>query len=175
MPPERGANRILRRMIRGNDDYWDCDRATYEDELGAWRERTAVAVAVTAPMTRSETRRSTRPSRPARPATLGQISTHGLLGRVRRRDRIARGNHGRGHARIKPVARSKLLSNPSNGPPNWPSSPSMDIWPHRERRDNAGGVRRPPQRASDRPSGTRREASPRARRAGGGLSPCRPR
>ena len=47
MPPLR-ADSILRRMIRANDDYWDCDRATYEDELGAWRERTAVAVAVAA-------------------------------------------------------------------------------------------------------------------------------
>ncbi len=45
MPP-LGADSILRRMIRANDDYWDSDRATYEDELGAWRERTAVAVAV---------------------------------------------------------------------------------------------------------------------------------
>ena len=43
--PRRRADSILRRMIRANDDYWDFDRATYEDELGAWRERTAVAVA----------------------------------------------------------------------------------------------------------------------------------
>ncbi len=33
-------------MIRASDDYWDSDRASYEDELGAWRERTTVAVAI---------------------------------------------------------------------------------------------------------------------------------
>jgi hypothetical protein len=28
-------------MFRINDEYWDADRASYEDELEAWRERTA--------------------------------------------------------------------------------------------------------------------------------------
>ena len=77
-------NPILRRMIRANDDYWDSDRATYEDELGAWRERTAVAVAVAAsdhpirdpplnpPASRPAAARDTRPGihpRTTRPTT----------------------------------------------------------------------------------------------------------
>ena len=49
-------------MIRANDEYWDSDRASYEDELAAWRDRTAVpvAVAVVAPVTRFEPRKSGR-------------------------------------------------------------------------------------------------------------------
>jgi hypothetical protein len=42
----RPANPILRLMIRAADEYWDSDRASYEDELNAWRERTAAPVAV---------------------------------------------------------------------------------------------------------------------------------
>jgi hypothetical protein len=33
-------------MIRAADEYWDSDRASYEDELNAWRNRTAAPVAV---------------------------------------------------------------------------------------------------------------------------------
>jgi hypothetical protein len=50
-------------MIRAADEYWDSDRASYEDELNAWRERTASPVAVAlpeAPATRSEARRPAR-------------------------------------------------------------------------------------------------------------------
>ena len=56
--PSRPANPILRSMIRTTDEYWDSDRASYEDELNAWRDRTAapVAVAVVAPVRRSEAR-----------------------------------------------------------------------------------------------------------------------
>jgi hypothetical protein len=36
-------------MIRAADEYWDSDRASYEDELNAWRERTAAPVAVAVP------------------------------------------------------------------------------------------------------------------------------
>jgi hypothetical protein len=43
--PARPPNPILRLMIRAADEYWDSDRASYEDELNAWRERTAAAVA----------------------------------------------------------------------------------------------------------------------------------
>lgn len=48
-------------MIRAADDYWDSDRASYEDDLNAWRERTAAPVAVAeVPATRSEARRPVR-------------------------------------------------------------------------------------------------------------------
>jgi predicted signal transduction protein with EAL and GGDEF domain len=45
-------------MIRAADEYWDSDRASYEDELNAWRERMAasVAVAVAPALRRSEAR-----------------------------------------------------------------------------------------------------------------------
>jgi len=59
----RAPNPILRLMIRAADEYWDSDRASYEDELNAWRERTAAPVAVAvpeAPVTRSEARRPAR-------------------------------------------------------------------------------------------------------------------
>ena len=52
--PSRPANPILRLMIRAADEYWDSDRASYEDELNAWRDRTAAPVALAA----------TRPARP---------------------------------------------------------------------------------------------------------------
>src|SRR5687768_6845625 len=76
-------------MIRATDEYWDSDRASYEDELGAWRERTAVAATQLdeAPVTRSAVRRPThrstrrpmtvvvaierRPARHARPPRSG--------------------------------------------------------------------------------------------------------
>jgi hypothetical protein len=47
-------------------EYWDSDRATYEDELNAWRERTYPAVPVVA---RIVTRRrvATRATLPRRP------------------------------------------------------------------------------------------------------------
>ena len=48
-------------MIRANDEYWDSDRASYDDELNAWRERTAIAtVSVEVPLapSRPRTRRS---------------------------------------------------------------------------------------------------------------------
>ena len=61
----RPSDPILRRMIRAADEYWDSYRASYEDELEAWRERIAVATTVEAPTSRVEARRSTR--RPARP------------------------------------------------------------------------------------------------------------
>jgi hypothetical protein len=61
--PSRPANPILRPMIRAADEYWDSDRASYEDELNAWRDRTAVAttplvvaIAVAAPVRRTEAR-----------------------------------------------------------------------------------------------------------------------
>jgi hypothetical protein len=109
------ADSILRRMIRANDDYWDTDRATYEDELGAWRERATltVTVAVAAPVTRSETlrsiRRPSRPARPARPQPLSQISTHGLLGRLRRHDRAT----SRESRTPPPTRRHSSLFNPA--------------------------------------------------------------
>jgi len=40
-PPES----MLPSMIRASDEYWDFDRASYEDELDAWRERTAAPMA----------------------------------------------------------------------------------------------------------------------------------
>ena len=35
-------------MIRTNDEYWDFDRASFDDELDAWRERTATRQTVMA-------------------------------------------------------------------------------------------------------------------------------
>ena len=59
--PARSANPILRSMIRTTDEYWDTDRASYEDELNAWRDRTAMTVAVAViPAVRSDARRSAR-------------------------------------------------------------------------------------------------------------------
>jgi hypothetical protein len=59
-----------RRMIRSDDEYWDADRASYEDELDAWRERIAAPVAPVAPasiasvwMPRVAASRARRPSR----------------------------------------------------------------------------------------------------------------
>lgn len=43
-------------MIRATDEYWDSDRASYEDELNAWRERTAAPVAVGVAPTRDRPR-----------------------------------------------------------------------------------------------------------------------
>jgi hypothetical protein len=59
--PSRLAKPILRLMVRAGDEYWDSDRASYEDELNAFRERTAgpVAVAEIAAI-RSEARRPAR-------------------------------------------------------------------------------------------------------------------
>jgi hypothetical protein len=69
-------------MIRSNDEYWDFDRATFEDELDAWRERTAVAVVPSLPDVSSPRRQPRRlvwqqpsalvadPRRAAQPATL---------------------------------------------------------------------------------------------------------
>lgn len=65
-------------MIHAADEYWDFDRATYEDELGAWRERTAVALVTTvavaeAPVPtrrierRASRRAAARPFAPRRP------------------------------------------------------------------------------------------------------------
>jgi hypothetical protein len=73
-------------MIRATDEYWDFDRATYEDELDAWRERTAAPVASMPAARRSATRRviaprpaTARPPRKARRHSRPRIAVAGSL------------------------------------------------------------------------------------------------
>ena len=83
---------ILRRMIRTGDDYWDSDRATYEDELNAWRDRTATPLAFGHLVTPGllgpiATRRSRESS-----AVRGPARTSGTSGRLKRRlERVGSG------------------------------------------------------------------------------------
>ena len=52
-------------------EYWDSDRATYEDELDAWRERTAAPVAAEPTiLVHRQRRTATR-----RPASAGPMSS----------------------------------------------------------------------------------------------------
>jgi hypothetical protein len=51
-------------------EYWDSDRAIYEDELDAWRERTAPVAAEPTILVRRPRRTTTR-----RPASAGPMSS----------------------------------------------------------------------------------------------------
>jgi len=73
-------------MIRAADEYWDFDRATYEDELDAWRERTAAPVAARAAVSRPLARRvmasrpvTARPPRNARRQSRPRIAIAGSV------------------------------------------------------------------------------------------------
>lgn len=72
-------------MIRAFDPYWDSDRASYEDELNAWRDRTAAPLEPVAPLAPAETRLRAHP----RPRA-GQIFSSGLPGRLPRAERPIR-------------------------------------------------------------------------------------
>jgi hypothetical protein len=66
-------------------EYWDSDRATYEDELNAWRDRTAAAVAPAAPAwvrAVAPRRVAARTASPRRP----RVAPRRLQGWARRRE-----------------------------------------------------------------------------------------
>ena len=42
--PGEGPRPDAAAMISATEEFWDFERASYDDELDAWRERTAVAV-----------------------------------------------------------------------------------------------------------------------------------
>ena len=102
----RPSDPILRRMIRANDEYWDSDRASYEDELEAWRERIAVATTVEAPKSRVEARRSTR--RPARPRIWPNLRPRNVSGDRRRLSKLFGTRQTPGHAQAARRDRSEL-------------------------------------------------------------------
>ncbi len=128
-------------MIRANDDYWDSDRATYEDELGAWRERTAAAAAIAAPMTRAETHRSIRrPSRSARPRIWPKLRPGNVSGdrpRLAKRSRRAEGRSPRSCSAARP------RWDPTDGGQTAANVLTTQIWPERERADRSSWVLQP--------------------------------
>src|SRR4029079_9055583 len=97
-------------MISATEEFWDFERASYDDELDAWRERTAVAV----------------------PAAVvsGHSAMPGLLGSVGYRSSAPRPVTGR---RLLHGSTRFGRANPSNRPARRPTSPVVAIWPERQR------------------------------------------
>ena len=59
-------------MWQATGEYWDSDRATYEDELNAFRERTAAPIDAPIVQTVSQGRRPVR--RPSQPISGQQVT-----------------------------------------------------------------------------------------------------
>jgi hypothetical protein len=80
-------------MINAAEEFWDFERASYDDELDAWRERTAVSAVVALPglsRARRQSRRLglTQPA-PRRPAARSPRQRTGLRRQPRRVQTIA--------------------------------------------------------------------------------------
>jgi hypothetical protein len=95
-------------MISAGLDYWDFDRASYEDELDAWRDRTAARV---------------------EPGRFGQVSAHGLVDPIQRHRRPVRGRWGR--AAVHEQALAVAVSEGARAA-RRPTSPSRNIRPARQ-------------------------------------------